>query len=571
MRLMSGPKTCIKAGTQIVALTLTLLLCPLAWAQNAAPMAVPASAPAQVKPEVPADTLGRSSPRGAVLGFLAAARKGNDAIAALYLNTPLRGSDAEALAHQLAEVLDRRLPARLNQLSDKPEGSLPDPLKPDEDIVGTITTEKGDLNILVERVDRGKSGKVWLFARTTLQAIPDVFDELDTPPVEKILPKFLVKTRLATIPLFEWLAVLCIPLIFILTGLLGRLVGWALGACRRYLSRNTGPTNLQPLPPPIRLLLVALFVYWLISSVGLSLLARQFWATAIFILVTIACTWLLMLLTRWGEGYVVARRPSMSGSAAVLRLVRRVLNGLVFFAGILFALHHFGVNPTAALAGLGVGGIAVALAAQKTLENVIAGISLIADQAVHVGDTLKLGDIIGTVEDVGLRSTRIRTLDRTVVSVPNGQIANMSLETLSARDKFWFHPLIGVRYETTPDQLRSVVAGVRELLAGHAKVDSLSVRVNFLRLSPHSIDVEIFAYVLAIDWVDFLQIQQELLLSVLDIIKQAGAEIAFPSQTMYLATHSSDKRAHLIPEFVGAEGSEQFPRSASLTDLVREP
>ena len=548
---MSGSKNG-RARTAIV--TLIVLLCPFAWAQ----IVPPKSAPAEVKPERPADTLGRSSPRGAVLGFLAAARKGNTAIAALYLNTPLRGADAEALAQQLAVVLDRRLPARLNQLSDKPEGSLPDPLKPDEDLVGTISTANGDLDILVERVDRGKVGRVWLFSRNTLQSIPDVFEELGAPAVEKILPEFLIKTRLATIPLFEWLAVLCVPALYLLTGLLGRLIGWAVAACRRYLFQNTGPTNPRFWPPPIRLLLVAFSIYWLTSIVGLSLLARQFWTTAIFIIVTIAITWLLMLLNRWGEGYAVAHRPSMSESAAVLRLARRVINGLLFFAGVLFTLHHFGVNPTAALAGLGVGGIAVALAAQKTLENVIAGISLIADHAVHVGDTLKLGDIVGAVEDVGLRSTRIRTMDRTVVSVPNGQIANMSLETLSARDKFWFHPLVGLRYETTPAQLRSIVTGVRELLAVHPKLDSLSVRVNFLRLSASSIDVESFAYVFAIDWVDFLEIQGELLLSVMDIIKQAGAEIAFPSQTMYLAAHSSDKLAHLIPKFVGAGGREAF-------------
>jgi len=561
MHLMSGAKNCVKPWARTAIIALIVVFCPLAWTQVAPPKATPA----EVKPEPPpADTLGRSSPRGAVLGFLAAARKGNAAIAALYLNTPLRGSDAEALAHQLAEVLDRRLPARLNQLSDKPEGSLPDPLKPDEDLVGTISTAKGDLDIVVERVDRGKAGKVWLFSRNTLQSIPAVFEELGAPAVESILPEFLVKTRFATIPLFEWLAVLCVPSLYILTGLLGRLIGWAVGPRWRYLFRNTGTTNLQPLPPPFRLLLVALSIYWLTSRVGLSLLARQFWATAIFILVITGCTWLLMLLNRWGEGYIVARRPSMSGSAAVLRLARRVLNGLLFFAGVLFALHHFGVNLTAALAGLGVGGIAVALAAQKTLENVIAGISLIADQAVHVGDALKLGDIVGTVEDVGLRSTRIRTMDRTVVSVPNGQIANMSLETLSARDKFWFHPLVGLRYETSPAQLRSIVIGIRELLTLHTKLDSLSVRVNFLRLSASSIEVEIFAYVFAIDWVDFLQIQQELLLSVMDIIKQAGAEIAFPSQTMYLAAHSSDKLAHLIPEFVGADGSERFQHERDL-------
>lgn len=560
MHLMSGLPNSVSPRARIAIVALIMMFSPFAWAQ----IAPPKPAPVEVKPETPADTLGRSSPRGAVLGFLAAARKGNDQIAALYLNTDLRGADAEALAYQLAAVLDRRLPARLNQLSDEPEGSLPDPLKPDEDLVGTISTAHGDLDIMVERIDRGKAGKVWLFSRNTLTSIPDVFQELSTPAIERVLPDFLVKNRLGTIPLFEWLAVLCVPVLYILTGLLGRLIGWAIEASRRYRFRSTAPMPPQPLPPPIRLLLVALSINWLMSTVSLSLLARQFWATAVFILLIIACTWLLMLLNRWGEGYVVASRPRMSGSAAVLRLARRVINGLLFFAGVLFSLYHFGVNPTAALAGLGVGGIAVALAAQKTLENVIAGVSLIADHAVHVGDTLKLGDIVGTVEDVGLRSTRIRTLDRTVVSVPNGQIANMSLETLSVRDKFWFHPLITLRYETTPAQLQSIVIGIRELLTAHPQLDSTSVRVNFLRLSTSSIDVDIFAYVFARDWVDFLRTQEELLLGVMGIVKEAGAEIAFPSQTMYLAAHSSDKLAHLVPEFAGANASHALSNERDL-------
>ena len=216
---------------------------------------------------------------------------------------------------------------------------------------------------------------------------------------------------------------------------------------------------------------------------------------------------------------------------------------------------RFGVNPTAALAGLGVGGIGVALAAQKTLENVIGGISLIADQAVPVGDILKLGDISGTVEDVGLRSTRIRTLERTVVSMPNGQIASMSLETFSARDKFWFHPLVGLRYETTPAQLCSVITGIRKLLTGDCGVDSDSVRVRFVRFAAFSLDVDIFAYVFARDWSHFLEIQEELLLGIIDVVQQAGAEIAFPSQTMYLATNSSDKPAQLTPAYNRRRGT----------------
>ena len=553
---MTASEKCVKAAGRAVAVSLLLIFSQFLWCQSSAPP----PGTAEVTQEPPKDTLGRNTPRGAVLGFLAAARKGNDQIAALYLNTPLRGTDAEDLARQLAIVLNRRLPARLNEISDKPQGSVPDPLKPDEDLIGTIPTSKGDLDIVLERVDRGKAGKVWLFSRKSLNSIPDVFQELNTPAVEKFLPEFLVDTRFAAVPLFEWLAVFVgMPLLYVLTGLLNRLTGLIVGAFRRRLLRNRNLQNPKLLAPPIRLLLLALSIYWLLSRVGLPLLARQFWSITVLIITTTALMWLLILCNGWGERYLLRRHPRMSGSASVLRLIRRMIDGVVLFVGLLFILHHFGINPTAALAGLGVGGIAVALAAQKTLENVLAGISLIADEAVRVGDTLKVGDIVGTVEELGLRSTRIRTLDRTVVCVPNGQIANMSLETLSARDKFWFHPLVPLRYETTPVQLRSIVAGIRKLLIGHSNLDSSSVRVNFLRLGPSSLDLDIFAYISARDWADFLQIQEGLLLSIMDIVQRAGAEIAFPSQTMYLAAHRSDNLAHRISQLAGRDGSETLP------------
>jgi MscS family membrane protein len=176
----------------------------------------------------------------------------------------------------------------------------------------------------------------------------------------------------------------------------------------------------------------------------------------------------------------------------------------------------------------------VALAAQKTLENVIAGASLIFDQAVRVGDSLKMGEIVGTVDHIGLRSTRIRTLDRTVISVPNSQIANASLETLSARDKFWFHPVLTLRYETTPEQLRTILDNIRRLLTTHDSISQESVRVRFIRLGAFSLDVDIFAYVFATDWNQFLEIQEGLLFSIADIVSRAGTGIAFPSQTMYV-------------------------------------
>jgi MscS family membrane protein len=321
------------------------------------------------------------------------------------------------------------------------------------------------------------------------------------------------------------------------------------------------------LPAPVRLIILALIIRWLLTVVGLSLLARQFWSTTSFIIVTVAGVWLLLLFNGWAERYLVALRPGISGSAAVLRLLRRVMDGVILFAGLMFTLHHFGINPTAALAGLGVGGIAIALAAQKTLENVIAGISLIADRAVCVGDALKVGDIAGTVEEVGLRSTRIRTLDRTVLWVPNGQIANMSLEKLSVRDKFWFHPVFGLRYETTTRQLHSMIDDIRKLITSHTSVDPASVHVRLLRLGPFSLDMETTAFLFVRDWNEFLEIQQSLLLSIIDIIREAGTDIAIPSQTLYLSADHSAKEAGMKPILGGKRRGEQLQTERKMSPL----
>jgi MscS family membrane protein len=517
---------------------LLFMYCLVAWPQAVAPKGGSVETPAR-----PQDTLGRDTPRGAVLGFIRASRENNTELAALYLNTPLRGTNAADLARQLALVLDRRLPAQLNAISERPEGSLRDPLRPNEDVIGTIKTARGDLDIRLERVDRGTTGTVWLFSRATLASIPDVAKELETPAIEKFFPQFLVTTRLARIPLVEWLLLLIgIPLFYLLTGLLNRLAGVMMGVLRRRRGANEiQNTQFQFLPPPIRLLILALVIRWLASRLALPLLARQFWSTMTVMIGAVATIWLLMSLNGWGEQQLLRRGHVLSRSAPILRFIRRVIDGLMLFSGLLFVLEYFSVDVTTVLAGLGVGGIAVALAAQRTLENVIAGISLIADQALQVGDVVNLGDIQGTVEGVGLRSTRIRTLDRSVASLPNGQVANLRIETISSRDRFWFHPLLSLRYETTPAQLRSVIAGIRSVLTGRTDIDPASVRVRLLRFGTYSLDVDMSAYAFAPDWNEFLMIQEELLLKIMSIVHDAGARFAFPSQTLYFDADESGK------------------------------
>ena len=501
------------------------------------------AAPAQGEPWK--DPLGRSTPRGTVRGFLTAARAGDDARAAQYLNA--RDARAERLAPQLFVVLDARLTGRLARISDEPEGSGGGPLTPTQENIGTIESRRGNVEIVLERVSRGDPSPIWLFSAKTLEAIPALHEEVISSRQYAQVPRFLVDTRLGGIRLVDYLAIVFgLLLVYLLTILVNRALTPVIQRVWRRLFPHSEGVTRNVLPAPIKLLLVVVAGGQLISALPISLAVRQLWSSIASLVVICAVAWLLMLVNREFERHLRRRLPhsNVTAAASLLRVLRRSIDVLIVFGALIVTLRSLGIDPTPALAGLGVGGIAVALAAQKTLENVIAGASLIFDQAVRVGDVLKMGDVVGTVDHIGLRSTRIRTIDRTVVSVPNSQIANASLERLSDRDKFWFHPTIGLRYETTPTQLHGVLAGFTHLLRDHPLVETDTVRVRFIRLGSYSLDVEVFAYLAARDWNHFLEIQEQLLFSITEVVHEAGTSMAFPSQTMYVAKGAVDAADH---------------------------
>jgi MscS family membrane protein len=507
------------------------------------PGAAPAPAPDAA---APVDPLGRTTPRGTVLGFLASARKGDEALARQYLDTRLPDAAAETLAHQLFAVLDARLPPRLTLLNDTPVGSRANPLAPEEEVVGSVSGPEGPLDIVLERVTRAKAAPLWLFSAATLDAIPQVYDDVRQQRARMVVPRFLFKWRIASVRVFEWLVVLiALTGLYLTTVVLNVALSRIVPPIGRRLFRMPAISDHDVLPMPARILIITILSRWAFENLPVSLLVRQHLANLASLLLIVSIGWLLILVNGGIERRLIARIPraTMGAAVSLLRVGRRVADVLVVFLAVIVTLRRYGVNPAPVLAGLGVGGLAIALAAQKTLENVIAGASLIFDQALRVGDYVRVGTSEGAVEHIGLRSTRIRTPDRSVVSIPNGQIANMSLEVLSERDRFWFHPTIGLRYETTPEQLRAVLEGVRRLLAVEAFVDGTSIRVRFLRMGAFSLDVEVFAYLYARDWAHFLELQEGLLFRVMDVVSTAGTAVAFPSQTMYVVGNPNAESA----------------------------
>jgi MscS family membrane protein len=484
----------------------------------------------------PEDPLGRTNPRGTVLGFLSAAYNQKYDTATQYLNTHARENEARVLAQQLFFVLDRRLPARLNQLSNDPLGSLLNPTDPKRELIGSVVTDTGSVDIYLERVDRPVGDPIWLFSRDTLANIPDLYHEINATTVESLVPDFLLK-KYFKVTLFGWAYFfVLLPLLYLVLSLVNRLVSAALNYALRNWVRRQTIQELTVLPHPLRLVIVAITIYATLHEFSLSLLARQAGSTVALLLLIVAFVWAMFLINARGEAFLKRRmeRRGRLSSTAVLRPARGVMNFFVIIVGFIFLLHKLGINPSTALAGLGVGGIAVALAAQKTLENVIGGASLIMDGAVRVGDFFKMGDVTGTIEVIGLRSTRVRTMDRTIVTIPNGQMATMMLENFSARDRFWLRHLIGVEYDTTPAALNSLLADVRSLLEQDPRVLRETTRVRFLRFAASSLELEVFAYLAARDWNHFLEIQEELLIKIRQLVGSAGVEFAFPSQTMYV-------------------------------------
>jgi MscS family membrane protein len=523
-----------------VTLTILLVLCIAASAFAAQkPRLLPGAKETQkpVEPEVAyTDPLGRSTPQGTVFGFVKSASKGDYDQTLQYLDTKITGIRARKLIDAVQGILDRGFSGKPAMLSNKPEGYLDDNLPPSKERVGTVETPSGSLDILLERVQRGNNPPIWLFSAETLKNVQEIYKELDVRTIRSYLPKFLVNTWLLWFPLWQWLLILLlIPLSFGLSILVTRLFNLMLLLVVHRIARVRVDHHVARLTGPVRILIFALAI-WSITLLSRSVLMSAFWTYVALTLTVIGATWLCVRVI---DALFKLKQSQFTSSdkIAMAQLGRKLSKIMAVILGTLVIFYIAGINIAAVLTGLGIGGIAIAFAAQKTLENLFGGIMIISDHPIGVGDFCRAGDYLGTVENIGLRSTRIRTLERTVVSVPNGQLALMSLENFTIRDKIWFHHTLHLRYETTADQLRYILAGIRKMLVEHSKVESpsASARTRFIGFGNSSLDVEVFAYVLETEYEPFLHIQEDLLLRIMDIVEASGSNFALPSQTTYLA------------------------------------
>ncbi len=495
----------------------------------------PVNKPTQ-PPVVREDPLGRSTPYGTVMGFLMAAEQEDYQRASEYLESALSKKKKEELAGLLKMVLDRGLKVSIDTLSRKPEGNQDDSLLPNLEKVGTAKYEGESLDILLHRVDQKAAAPIWLFSSETLLDIPEAAEQLNPPLVERIFPKKFWGTRLAFLPLPHWIFVLFIlPLLLVFSWLLARVFIKIVRPPILRRIKNLTKSDAAWLTRPITLLMFALLLR-ILSPLSAYLHLRIFWFGIGTMLMILALTWLLVRLTKLARRVQIARlrQAQVLNQIILTEIATWLVQGLVIVAGLLLVLKHLGFELTTVIAGLSIGGVAIAFAAQKTIENLFGTVMVITDQPIRVGDFCQAGNVEGTVESIGLRSTRIRTLNRTLVTIPNGQFSAMSIENLAHRDKFLFRHKFGLRYETTAEQLQHVLKDIRTMLSEYPGVEPSTHRTRFVRFGDFSLDIDVLAYVLKPDWESFLAVQEDLLIRLMGIIEASGTSFAFPSQTMYI-------------------------------------
>lgn len=357
------------------------------------------------------------------------------------------------------------------------------------------------------------------------------------------LPDILFDVEWLEVSLWQWLALLSLLLVAFMVGYV---IAWGLARALRTIWTRVveydKPVEETALPTrffmsPLRFGATVAVFYAASVFLGLPIPVQERIAGICKALIVMAFAWMVLRLIDLLSDTARERFAEKDPTAArtIIPMGRRIVKIFVVVLAAVALFDNLGFNVAGLLAGLGVGGLAVALAAQKTLENVFGGFTVIADRPAKVGDFCRIGEHLGTVEDIGLRSTRIRTLDRTLVSIPNAEFATARIENLSARDKIRLHAVLGVGYDTSPDQMRYLLVEVRKMLYAHPRTLPDPCRVRFVNFGAYSLDLEIYLYIDTQDWSDFLGVREDIYLRIMDIVESSGAYFAYPSQTLYLA------------------------------------
>ena len=485
----------------------------------------------------PEDALERGNPRSSIIGYLQAAKEFNWEKAAEYLdlrNLPADVSEigGHELARQFYHVLSRTVWLDQYSVSDSPDGLQGDGLPAYRDEIFKVKTKDDEVPIWLQRVPRGDGVNIWKLSNRTVARIPDLYDFYSYPaPVEKIRNWFPEDASFLGLEAFKWFIVIVLSLV---CWPVYRLIGILLSRIFSSPEKESYPLVRNIFTGPIVFIAILLTAGAVVERLGAGAMAQEVLQAKT--LSTAAFVWVFWAIANLVKVYQQEKlnKVGRPGAAKLMQPLTTLTKIFILLFGLLFWLNNIGVNITTVLAGLGVGGLAVALALQKPIEDMMGALTIFSQASMRVGDFCRYGTELGVVEDIGLRTTRFRTLTNTVVSIPNALIASVEVENLSYRTKIRYWPTLRLKYDTTPDQLRLIGKEIQEALEQNEQVHDDPIRVRFTDFADDALLIKVHSFIKTTDFTEYLAIAEDINIQIIDIVKSSGTAFALPGRAIVM-------------------------------------
>jgi len=483
------------------------------------------------------DNLGRDTPRSSFVGFLKATEKFDFVTASEFIdlrNLPrsVRNFSGEELARQLDFIIKRGMKIDVTHLSRKPSGQVVDGLPDYRDELGHLVSGDGEQVLYLQKVPGLEDNYIWKVSNASIALVPELYDYFSYPEwVESVRVHLPEDAGFLGIELYKWVIVLGVTIILLpIFWLIGFALSWL-------ISRPGSPLHVsirRLFTRPLTLLAVMIITGNLLKELGLGAKAQALVETKT--LMTFVVVWLIFSLIdlireKRREAFIAQGR---SDAHILGRPMANALKLFTLLIAVLVWLSNSGINISTLLAGLGVGGVALALALQKPIEDLLGAVSIYSQQPIITGDLCKYGGILGRIEEIGLRTTRIRTLNNTLVSVPNCLIAHGAIENYSAREKMLYHPELPLRYDASQEQMQTIIDEIGQMARDHEGVITDSVRIRFTEFSENSMIIKARIYVDTSDFSTYLQVVTDLNMGIMKIVQDNGAHFAQGAKTVML-------------------------------------
>ncbi|MGP4864521.1 mechanosensitive ion channel family protein [Psychrobacter sp. T6-5] len=518
----------------LLAMMLSIVLPKTAFAVDAGALGVGGDSSEETVATPLPDSFGRDTPRHTVQGFISALGENDYLLASNYLNLS-KSDNPTTVVRQFKQALDAggRFQPDL-QISNTPEGNLTDQLPPSQENVGVINIGEKSVSLLLERVVSKENEQYWQFSSETLSSIPEVIENSEPTLVSRYTVDSLDGKKLFGYQLADLVAALSmIVSSFVLT----YIAVWLLYHLLRIVYPRVRGVPL-PLPDkvilPLSVVIMALILSEVMVYAGVSVTLREPVNRFTDIASWLALTWLLLRVIDaiFTRAVNLSYKKNYTERVSILGLMRKVVKALLLIFAVIVIFGNLGFDLTTGIAALGVGGLALALGAQKTIENLVGSVVVVADSPVRIGDYCKFGTYEGTVIDIGIRSSRVRTLTRTVVTVPNGDFSSMQIENFTSRDMFRFFHQLYLKRTADIDVVFKMVKDLDEFLNEHYLTNQEWNQVNILELRQDCYVIQLQAYINANDVMEFYDKQNVVFVDVLNQVAKYDVEHALPTQQL---------------------------------------